>query len=145
MLTFLTGVAQGARVDGVGQFEIPSWFKQSFLGLGDDVNEAKANNRRLFIYFHQYGCPYCAEMVNNNFHQKHVADCTRKHFDSLDINMRGSREVTDIDGKTYVEKTMLRKATRPNPACNAISMLVRNGCWPRATRLISGNRSQHNE
>jgi len=53
MLTFLTGVAQGARVDSVAQFEIPSWLKQSFLGLGDDVNEAKANNRRLFIYFHQ--------------------------------------------------------------------------------------------
>jgi thioredoxin-related protein len=102
----LVGVsAQAAKVEGVGQFEIPGWFKQSFLDLRDDVAEAKTDNKRLFIYFHQDGCPYCAELVNNNFSQKHIADYMRKHFDSLDINMWGSKEVTDVDGKVYTEKT----------------------------------------
>jgi len=101
----LAGVAQAAKVEGVGQFDIPPWFKQSFLDLREDVDEAKANNKRLFLYFHQDGCPYCAELVNNNFSQKHIADYMQKHFDSLDINMWGSKEVTDVDGKAYIEKT----------------------------------------
>ena len=105
----LVGAAQAAKVEGVGHFEIPAWFKQSFLDLRDDVDEAKAHNKRLFLYFHQDGCPYCAELVNNNFSQKHIADYMQKHFDSIDINMWGSKEVTDIDGKTYIEKTFAAK------------------------------------
>ncbi|MFV1997594.1 MAG: thioredoxin family protein, partial [Acidiferrobacterales bacterium] len=59
---------------------------------------------RLFIYFHQKGCPYCAELVNNNFSQKDIVDYTRKHFDALAIDLWGSQEVTDLDGKAYSEK-----------------------------------------
>ena len=108
-LLALAGTAQAAKVEGVGEFEIPGWFKQSFLDLRDDVAEAKDAKKRLFIYFHQDGCPYCAELVNNNFSQKHIADYMRKHFDSLDINMWGSKEVTDVDGKVYSEKTFAAK------------------------------------
>jgi thioredoxin-related protein len=100
---------QAAKVEGTGSFEIPTWFKQSFLDLREDVNEAKAANKRLFIYFHQDGCPYCAELVNNNFSQKDIVDYMRKHFDSLDINMWGSKEVTDIDGRVYSEKSFAEK------------------------------------
>lgn len=96
--------AQGAKVEGVGESEPPAWFKASFLDLREDVNEAAANGKRLFIYFHQKGCPYCAELVNNNFSQKDIVDYTRKHFDALQINLWGSQEVTDLDGKAYSEK-----------------------------------------
>lgn len=96
--------AQGAKVEGVGDSEPPAWFKASFLDLREDVNEAAANGKRLFIYFHQKGCPYCAELVNNNFSQKDIVDYTRKHFDALQIDLWGSQEVTDLDGKAYSEK-----------------------------------------
>lgn len=97
-------LAQGADVTGVIDSEPPGWFKTSFLDLREDVDDATANGRRLYIYFHQKGCPYCAELVNNNFSQKHIVDYTRKHFDSLALNLWGSEEVTGFDGKTYSEK-----------------------------------------
>jgi thioredoxin-related protein len=97
--------SQAAKVEGVGHYEIPDWFKQSFLVLKEDVAEAAAANKRVMIFFHQDGCPYCAQLVNLNFSQKSIVDYTRKHFDSLDINMWGDREVTDVDGKVYTAKT----------------------------------------
>lgn len=93
-----------AKVEGTGQSEIPSWFKNSFLDLKDDINEARKKNKRVMIYFHQHGCPYCAELINNNFSQKHIVDYTRKHFDVIEINMWGDREVTGLDGKSLPEK-----------------------------------------
>ena len=93
-----------AELRGVGQFEIPAWFKNSFLDLRIDVREASEQGKRLFLYFGQDGCPYCAELFNNNFSQKHIIDYTRKHFDAIEINMWGDREVSDFSGRRLSEK-----------------------------------------
>lgn len=98
-------LAYGLEVKGAGQFSIPPWFKDSFLDLSEDVKEATQNKKRLMIYFHQDGCPYCAELVNTNFSQKDIVDYTRKHFEPLEINMWGDREVVSMSGKTFTEKT----------------------------------------
>lgn len=105
IVLWLPLAAQAARVSGTGEYEVPDWFKQTFLDLREDVAEARADHKRLLIFFHQDGCPYCAELVNNNFSQKDIVDYTRAHFDSVDINMWGDREVTDIDGRVYSAKT----------------------------------------
>lgn len=106
MLCLLPVTVQAAKVGGVQKSEIPGWFKESFLDLRDDVNEARQKKRRLMIYFHQDGCPYCAELVNNNFSQKTTVDYINRHFDAIAINMWGDREVTHLDGKTYTEKEL---------------------------------------
>jgi len=98
-------LAYGVEVKGAGQFSIPSWFKDSFLDLPEDVKEAAQNKKRLMIYFHQDGCPYCAELVNTNFSQKDIVDYTRKNFDPLEINMWGDRGIVGLSGKTFTEKT----------------------------------------
>jgi thioredoxin-related protein len=90
---------------GAGSFSIPAWFKHSFLDLGEDIRDAAADNKRVMVYFHQNGCPYCAALVNNNFSQKHIVDYMKQHFDSVDINMFGDREVIDLQGKSVNEKT----------------------------------------
>lgn len=87
-----------------GHQDKPSWFKESFLDLKEDVQEATANNKRVLLYFYQDGCPYCAKLLHDNFGQKPIADKTRQHFDTIAINMWGDREITDFDGKTYSEK-----------------------------------------
>jgi len=101
--------AHGAKVEGTGESEPPKWFKASFLDLREDVNDAAKNGKRLFIYFHQKGCPYCAELVNNNFSQKHIVEYTRKHFDALHLDLWGAQEVTDLDGNAYSEKDFAAK------------------------------------
>lgn len=99
---------EGALSEGMvnpGHHEKPLWFKESFLDLNEDIREAKAKNKRVLLYFYQDGCPYCSKLLQDNFGQKPIADKTQKYFDTIAINMWGDREVTDVDGKGYTEKT----------------------------------------
>ena len=86
------------------QFEIPEWFKSSFLDLKEDVAAAAKDNKRLLLYIGQDGCPYCRELMQNNFSQKDIVDYTQRHFDALAINMWGDVEVIDFSGSTLTEK-----------------------------------------
>ena len=71
--------------------EQPAWFKQSFLDLREDVAEAKQAGKRVLLYFHQDGCPYCARLLRENFGNRRIAEKTRKHFDVIAINIWGDR------------------------------------------------------
>jgi thioredoxin-related protein len=98
--------AEKAEMRGTGQFEIPGWFKNSFLDLHEDVTEAAAGGKRLLVYFGQEGCPYCAQLFNTNFSQAHIADYTRRHFDALAFDLWGNREVTDFSGNKMPEREL---------------------------------------
>ena len=87
-----------------GYHEKPSWFKESFLDLREDVKEATANKKRVLLYFYQDGCPYCAKLLQDNLGQKKLANKTRKYFDVIAINMWGDKEVTDLSGQATTEK-----------------------------------------
>ena len=86
----------------------PAWFKESFLDMREDVAEAAKSGRRLMLYFHQDGCPYCAKLLRENFGDKAIADKTRKHFDVIAINLWGDREVTDLAGRATTEKAFAK-------------------------------------
>jgi thioredoxin-related protein len=101
--------SEKAALRGVGQFEVPGWFKRSFLELNQDVIEAAREGKRLMVYFGQDGCPYCAALFNNNFSQPHILEYTRRHFDAVEINIWGSREVTDFSGTVLPEKEFAAK------------------------------------
>lgn len=87
-----------------GYHEKPSWFKESFLDLREDIQEATENKKRVLLYFYQDGCPYCAKLLQDNLGQKKIADKTSKHFDVIAINMWGDKEVTDLKGQLTTEK-----------------------------------------
>ncbi len=93
------------RYYGAKLTEFPSWFKTSFLDLRQDVAEAAAAGKRLIIVFHQEGCPYCNALVERNFSQRDIVRYTQRHFDLIEINIWGDREVTDTAGRTMTEKT----------------------------------------
>lgn len=92
------------RYFGAKPTEYPSWFKESFLNLRDDVREAAAAGKRVLIVFHQDNCPYCNLLVERNLSQKDIVDLMRERFDTIAINMWGDREVTDLAGRTLTEK-----------------------------------------
>lgn len=84
--------------------ELPAWFHESFLHLPDEVAEAKASGRRLMLYFHQDGCPYCARLLRENFGDPALAARTRELYRVIALNLWGDRELTDLAGKTTTEK-----------------------------------------
>ncbi|MGB0711990.1 MAG: thioredoxin family protein [Gammaproteobacteria bacterium] len=98
-----TATAKGEFL-GAMETVYPSWFKESFLELGTDVEEAAESGRRLMVLFHQDGCPYCNALVEQNLSQKDIESYTREHFDVVSINIWGDREVLSVDGRTLTEK-----------------------------------------
>lgn len=96
--------APACAADAPQEIEVPAWFKHSFLDLRDDIKEATAAGKRVMVYFGQNGCPYCRRLMEVNFRDADIVERTRRHFDSVEINIFGSREVTWLDGKTRTEK-----------------------------------------
>lgn len=86
--------------------EPPDWFALSFLDIREDVAEATKQGKRLMIYFHQDGCPYCKRLVEVNFRDPKIVEAMRTGFVSIDINIFGSREVTWTDGRRLPEKDL---------------------------------------
>lgn len=93
------------RFFGAIQSEKPDWFKESFLEFEEDVAEAEAAGRRVMLYFHQDGCPYCARLVEENFADPEIKAYIRRHFDGIALNMWGDREVVSVGGRSFTEKT----------------------------------------
>lgn len=91
---------------GAKHTDYPSWFKDSFLDLREDISEAKAAGKRVMIFFHQDGCPYCNALVERNLAQKDIQQLVRSKFDVININMWGDREVTYVNGEHYTEKAL---------------------------------------
>jgi len=87
-----------------GYVEKPAWFKDSFLDIRDDINEAAKSNRRVLLYFYQDGCPYCERLIKENMSQQTIVDSLQNKFDVIAINMWGDREVVGLDGIETTEK-----------------------------------------
>ncbi|NNJ92859.1 MAG: thioredoxin fold domain-containing protein [Gammaproteobacteria bacterium] len=87
-----------------GYHEKPSWFKESFLDIREDIEEATAENKRVLLYFYQDGCPYCGKLLRDNFADREIAAYSQEKFDVIAINMWGDREVINVNGDTVSEK-----------------------------------------
>ena len=91
---------------GAMDTEHQGWFKESFLDFEEDIDEAAAEGRRLVLYFWQTGCPYCNALIEPNFAQRDITDAMQAHFDLVAVNMWGDREVVQVGGRTFTEKTL---------------------------------------
>ncbi|MEW8524933.1 MAG: thioredoxin fold domain-containing protein [Candidatus Thiodiazotropha endolucinida] len=96
------GLGQG--LVNPGFHDKPAWFKNSFLDLQEDLQEAAEEDKRVILYFHQDGCPYCAKLLNENFSIKAIVDKTQEAFQLVAINIWGDREVTGLSGEATTEK-----------------------------------------
>jgi thioredoxin-related protein len=90
---------------GAKTTEYPAWFKDSFLHLKEDIDEARQSGKRVILMFTQDGCPYCSALVERNLSQREIEATMKEKFDVIAVNLWGDREVVGLDGKTYTEKT----------------------------------------
>lgn len=86
-----------------------SWFALSFLDLRDDFAEAKAAGQRFAVIFEQRGCPYCAKLHTEVLAEKYINDYVRENFRIIQLDLWGSREVTDFDGTRLTEKALAER------------------------------------
>src|SRR5687767_13603264 len=106
------GLAGPARAEAIltddGLYRQP-WFLESFLELADDLSAAGNSNKRFAVIWELRGCPYCKQTHMVNFARPEIERFIRERFDILQLNIVGSREVTDFDGAKLAEKELARK------------------------------------
>ncbi len=85
------------------------WMRDTFKDLREDLDEANAEGKRLFVIFEQRGCIYCTRLHEQVFSDPEIADYIRENFFVVQLNLHGDIEVTDFDGDTRGEKAMARK------------------------------------
>ena len=96
--------AEKGTFSGAKPTEYPEWFKESFLDFADDVAESAEQGKRVLLFFHQDGCPYCNALVERNLSQKDIVEKIQENFDVIELNIWGDREVVGVDGLQMTEK-----------------------------------------
>jgi thioredoxin-related protein len=105
LIPLQTSLAGEGKSYGAIPSEKPDWFKESFLEFEEDVTEAAANGRRVMLYFHQDGCPYCARLIEENFTDPELKAFIIENFDGITLNMWGDRPVVSVAGRDFTEKS----------------------------------------
>lgn len=104
---------QAGKVLGIANIVMPSWFKESFLDFREDAAEAAESDKHMLIFADLKGCPYCAQMIKDNFIASAKdggnSELIQKNFDSIHIDIKGSREVA-FNKTTEVSEKDLAKA-----------------------------------
>ncbi len=85
------------------------WFVESFLILQEDLADAKAHDKRFVVFWELKGCPYCKETHRVNLAEPDILKYVKSNFSILQLNIIGSRIVTDFDGEELSEKELARK------------------------------------
>lgn len=102
----LPGQAAELGDDGLHKAD---WMRDTFKDLGEDLDEANAEGKRLLVMFEQRGCVYCTKMHKEVFPKPAIAQMIEDNYFVVQLNLHGDIEVTDFDGEVLPEKDMARK------------------------------------
>jgi len=84
----------------------PDWFKESFLDIAEDVEEANEEGKHVILFMHLEACPYCYRMVDENFVGSAYSADLQENFDVIAINIKGDREVALNEDVALTEKQL---------------------------------------
>ena len=96
-----TGTVTGSKIS-----EHPDWFKESFLDIAEDVDEAAESGRHVMLFMHLNGCPYCYKTIEENIKNSPYTDFIKENFDVIAINIQGDREIAFNAETTLKEKEL---------------------------------------
>lgn len=94
------------KLAGGERYDLPTWFMPSFLNLKEDIQEAKQLGKHLMVFMHLEECPYCVNMLKENFVDGERRDRIQKHFAVIGVDIRGARELVWVDGSSYTEQSL---------------------------------------
>ncbi len=85
----------------------PEWFKDSFLDLREDLQDAISNKKQgIALYFGQQHCAYCKALMEINFNKPDIVEYVRENYDIISLDIWGSRTVTLFDGTEITERDL---------------------------------------
>jgi len=74
-----------------------------------EISDAREEDKRLVIMFHQLGCPYCDKMRTRVFPDAKVDAFYSKNFVMVESNIKGNLDIVSPDGKPMSEVRLARK------------------------------------
>ncbi len=84
----------------------PDWFKESFLEIADDVDEASESGKHVMLFFELNGCPYCDRMLKESFEAEPLSSYIQANFDVIAINIQGDRQIAFNEEVSVSEKQL---------------------------------------
>ena len=103
-LLFTTLHANQGKFTGGSPHSMPEWFKQSFMDINEDVEEATEENKQLMMFMTLKFCPYCTKMLNDSFvKDAKLQPFIQNNFDVIGVDIRGNKEITLADDTTLTE------------------------------------------
>jgi len=114
LLTLILSLAQAdsrvepGKISGAKMSEHPEWFKESFLEIAEDVEEARAADKHVMLYFETNGCPYCFKTIEEHFKQEPGRTYIQNNFDVIALNVQGDRQVDLNSAVSASEKTIAK-------------------------------------
>lgn len=98
------------KVLGIAEVIMPDYFKDSFLDFREDAEEASDAGKHMLVFVDLKGCPYCAKMLEDNFKTAEKdggnSEFIQKNFDSIHLDLKGSREVAFNEETTVTESDL---------------------------------------
>ena len=100
------------------EIEHPDWFKDSFLDLREDLQQARADGKQgIALYFGQENCAYCKALMEINLTRPDIVRYLRDHYEIIALDIWGSRMVTMFDGSQLSERDLsIRENTNFTPS-----------------------------
>ena len=94
------------KITGGVLHEPPAWFKESFLEIADDVDDAHEAGKHVLLFFELNGCPYCDRMLEESFEAEPLTSYIQANFDTISINIQGDREIAFNEEISVTEKEL---------------------------------------
>lgn len=99
-------VSTEGKIVGSKPHSHPDWFKQSFLEIAEDVDEASAEGKHVMLFFDLDGCPYCDRMLQESFNTEPHRHYIQSNFDVIAVNVRGNLDIA-FNEETIVTESEL--------------------------------------
>lgn len=94
------------KISGGVSHEMPTWFTDSFLDINEDIEEAGERNKKVMLFFHLSGCPYCDAILNENFRGGSTTEFIKRKYSVIAVNIKGDREITLNETTGVTEKSL---------------------------------------
>jgi len=90
---------------GKANVKYPAWFKESFLDLRDDLEDAKKVGKRgIIVFLSQKNCNHCQAFIETTLSDPVILKRVQHNYDVIALDIFNDLELTDIDGSVSTIK-----------------------------------------
>lgn len=80
----------------------PTWFKQSFLDLRQDLDEARAAGKQgIMLFIGTRRCSYCKVFLDRVLSDPEIKRRVQSNYDVIGLELFSDIEMSDVDGQRY--------------------------------------------